>query len=49
MEASSLKQYLADAPPTVVQLEIEQHFNDLNEKQKLYAHHLSRSVCSFLT
>ncbi|MCJ1360044.1 MAG: hypothetical protein MMC33_010047 [Icmadophila ericetorum] len=44
MEASSLKQYLADAPPTVVQLEIEQHFNDLNEKQKLYAHHLSRAA-----
>lgn len=47
MDTNSLKQYLADAPPTVVQLEIAQHFNDLSEKEKLYAHHLSRLVWGF--
>jgi len=41
MDAEALKQYLADNPPTVVQLEIKPHFEALNEKEKHYAHHAS--------
>ena len=44
MEASSKQQYLADSPPTVVQLEIKPHFDALTDQQKRYAHHISRSV-----
>jgi hypothetical protein len=44
MDEQTLKQYLADSPPTVVRLEIEPHFNALTDQQKLYAHHLSRLV-----
>ncbi|KAG9783483.1 dipeptidyl-peptidase III, partial [Aureobasidium melanogenum] len=36
--------YLADNPPTVVQLEIAPHFSALTPKQKRYAHHLSRAA-----
>ncbi|KAB8339182.1 hypothetical protein FH972_022117 [Carpinus fangiana] len=39
--APSNKHYLADDPPTVVPLAIAPHFDALNEKEKLYAHHLS--------
>ncbi|XDG06551.1 hypothetical protein ABKA04_006166 [Annulohypoxylon sp. FPYF3050] len=43
MDAQELKQYLADAPPSVVRLEIEKHFDALSEKQKRYAHFISRA------
>lgn len=36
--------YLADHPPTVVNLEIKHHFEALNKQQKQYAHHLSRAA-----
>jgi dipeptidyl-peptidase-3 len=42
MNAQELSQYLADAPPSVVRLEIEKHFEALTDKQKAYAHHISR-------
>ena len=37
-------QYYADAPPTTVALTIKPHFQALSDQQKLYAHHISRSV-----
>lgn len=46
MAAHNLTHYLADAPPTVVPLEIEKHFNALDDQQKRYAHFISRA--SFL-
>ena len=42
MDEQSLSQYLADSPPSVVQLAARPHFEALSEKQKLYAHHISR-------
>lgn len=44
MDAQELKHYLADAPPSVVRLEIEKHFDALTDKQKRYAHHISRAA-----
>lgn len=44
MNAQDLKHYLADAPPSVVRLEIETHFDPLSDKQKRYAHFISRLV-----
>jgi dipeptidyl-peptidase III len=44
MHASTLSNYLADSPPTVVQLEIAPHFSALTPQQKRYAHHLSRAA-----
>ena len=35
-------QYLADHPPTVVPLTIKPHFEALTQREKLYAHYLSR-------
>lgn len=43
MDDSTLKQYLADDPPTVVPLAIRPHFEALNNKEKKYAHYLSRA------
>ncbi|KAK3904717.1 hypothetical protein C8A05DRAFT_31482 [Staphylotrichum tortipilum] len=43
MNAQELSQYLADAPPAVVRLEIEKHFTPLSDKQKRYAHFISRA------
>ncbi|KAK3996843.1 putative dipeptidyl-peptidase [Cladorrhinum sp. PSN332] len=43
MNAQELSQYLADAPPSVVRLEIEKHFEALNDKQKRYAHFISQA------
>ncbi|KAK3362927.1 putative dipeptidylpeptidase [Lasiosphaeria hispida] len=43
MNAQELSQYLADAPPAVVRLEIEKHFSNLSDKQKRYAHFISRA------
>ncbi|KAF2120696.1 peptidase family M49-domain-containing protein [Lophiotrema nucula] len=45
MDAESLKQYLADSPPTIVPLAIKPHFEALSDKEKLYAHHIS--IASF--
>lgn len=44
MDTADLKHYLADAPPTIVRLEIEKHFEPLSDKQKRYAHFISRYV-----
>lgn len=41
IDSETLKQYLADSPPTVVPLTIAPHFEALSDKEKLYAHHLS--------
>ncbi|KAL2139338.1 hypothetical protein VTI28DRAFT_5326 [Corynascus sepedonium] len=43
MDAKELSQYLADAPPSVVRLEIEKHFTPLSDKQKRYAHFISKA------
>lgn len=42
MDAQELKSYLADAPPSVVRLEIAKHFDSLTDKQKRYAHYISK-------
>ncbi|KAF2855958.1 dipeptidyl peptidase-like protein III [Plenodomus tracheiphilus IPT5] len=41
IDSDTLKQYLADSPPTVVPLAIAPHFDALSDKEKLYSHHLS--------
>ncbi|OAK94367.1 dipeptidyl-peptidase III [Phaeosphaeriaceae sp. SRC1lsM3a] len=41
IDSQTLKQYLADSPPTVVPLAIKPHFEALTDKEKLYAHHIS--------
>ena len=41
IDPETLKQYLADSPPSVVPLAIKPHFDALTDKEKLYAHHLS--------
>lgn len=43
LSAQELSQYLADAPPSVVRLEIAKHFNILGDKEKLYAHYISKA------
>ncbi|KAJ9142157.1 putative dipeptidylpeptidase III [Pleurostoma richardsiae] len=43
MNAQELSSYLADAPPSVVRLEIEKHFDALTDKQKRYAHYISQA------
>lgn len=42
MDAKELSSYLADSPPTVVRLEIAKHFDALTDRQKRYAHHISK-------
>ncbi|PGH30904.1 dipeptidyl-peptidase III [[Emmonsia] crescens] len=44
MDAKTKQQYLADSPPTVVRLEIKPHFEALDDKQKRYAHFISRAA-----
>ncbi len=44
LSAQELSQYLADAPPSVVRLEIKKHFDVLSDSQKRYAHFISKSV-----
>lgn len=44
MNAQELVHYLADEPPSVVRLEIEKHFEALNDQQKRYAHFISKYV-----
>ncbi|PSN72689.1 dipeptidyl-peptidase III [Corynespora cassiicola Philippines] len=41
IDSETLKQYLADNPPTIVPLAIKPHFEALSDKEKLYAHHIS--------
>jgi hypothetical protein len=41
IDSETLKQYLADSPPTVVPLTIKPHFEALTDQEKLYAHHVS--------
>ncbi|KAF2189475.1 dipeptidyl-peptidase III [Zopfia rhizophila CBS 207.26] len=43
MDTESLRQYLADNPPTIVPLSIKPHFEALKEKEKLYAHYISKA------
>ena len=43
MDDATLKQYLADDPPTIVPLEIKPHFEALNDKEQKYAHYISRA------
>jgi dipeptidyl-peptidase-3 len=42
MNAEELVHFLADEPPSVVRLEIEKHFEALNDQQKRYAHFISK-------
>lgn len=44
MNAAELANYLADSPPSTVKLEIKKHFEALNDKQKHYAHYISRAA-----
>lgn len=44
MDPETLKQYLADSPPSVVPLHIKPHFDALNDQEKLYAHYISMYV-----
>ena len=46
MDDLALKQYLADSPPTVVNLAIKPHFEALNDREKKYAHYISRAAFS---
>lgn len=42
LDPALVKQHHADSPPTVVRLEIESHFEPLDDKQKRYAHYISK-------
>ncbi|CAF3589611.1 hypothetical protein SNK03_001171 [Fusarium graminearum] len=44
MNSNELVHYLADKPPSVVRLEIEKHFEVLNDKQRRYAHFISKAA-----
>lgn len=44
MNAKEIENFLADSPPSVVKLEIKKHFEALSDKQKRYAHYISRFV-----
>lgn len=46
MDESTLKQYLADDPPTVVPLSVKPHFEALSKQEKKYAHYISRAAFS---
>lgn len=37
------EQYYADSPPTISQLKIEPHFSNLEDKEKWYAHYISKA------
>ncbi|KAH8731243.1 peptidase family M49-domain-containing protein [Phaeosphaeriaceae sp. PMI808] len=41
IDSETLKQYLADSPPTIVPLSIKPHFDALADNEKRYAHHIS--------
>ncbi len=42
MNAQELKNFLADSPPSTVNLEIKKHFDALTDQQARYAHFISR-------
>jgi hypothetical protein len=42
MNAQELKNFLADSPPSTVNLEIKKHFEALTDQQRRYAHYISR-------
>jgi len=42
MDTQQLKNFLADSPPSTVNLVIRPHFEALDDKQKRYAHFISR-------
>jgi hypothetical protein len=42
MNAQELKNFLADSPPSTVNLEIKKHFEALTDQQARYAHYISR-------
>jgi len=44
MNAQELKNFLADSPPSTVNLEIRKHFEALTDQQARYAHYISRYV-----
>lgn len=44
MDPGERVHYLADSPPSIVRLEIESHFEALNDQQKRYAHFISKYV-----
>lgn len=44
MDETTLKQYLADDPPTCAPLAIKPHFEALNQQEKHYAHYISRAA-----
>lgn len=45
MDESVKQHYLADSPPTVVRLEVKQHFDKLQDpKLRKYAHYISRAA-----
>jgi hypothetical protein len=42
MDVEELKNFLADSPPTTVNLVIKKHFEALTDQQARYAHYISR-------
>lgn len=42
MNAQELKNFLADSPPSTVNLVIKKHFDALDDQQKRYAHYISK-------
>ncbi|CAK4032047.1 probable dipeptidylpeptidase III [Lecanosticta acicola] len=44
MDSTTLKQYLTDDPPTIVNLAIKPHFDALSKHEKKYAHYISRGA-----
>ena len=42
MDDEAIRHHLADAPPSVVRMEIKPHFEALTDQQRRYAHHISR-------
>ncbi|KAI1007998.1 putative dipeptidyl peptidase 3 [Podosphaera aphanis] len=46
MNSSELQNFLADKPPSTVNLKIKQHFETLTDQQALYAHYISKAAFS---
>jgi hypothetical protein len=44
MNTLELKNFLADSPPSAVNLVIKKHFEALTDQQARYAHYISRYV-----
>ncbi|RDW94407.1 putative dipeptidyl peptidase 3 [Coleophoma crateriformis] len=44
MNAQELKNFLADSPPSTVNLEIKKHFDALTDQEKRYAHFISKAA-----